>query len=238
MANRPKRPLKQVKAQRKNAAPVATEKQPQFHVVGKTEPATGVKKLSLGGLVKTAEKKSASSPALTLSEESRALLEQFVAIAPKFKELEKQMKGLKAQIAPAIKGDYFAQLAGTSLDGSSMSAVVSDENVKLVFKNSYSTLCADDAPLVGVLGAELVARHFRQVTKLTLDLDKVAEEKQEAFVNAVINAAQELGITDGISAKQCIQPRAGFHAARTSLLTPEQNVAVDAIIPLSAYPQI
>ncbi len=230
-----------MRTQRKTAAaPAAASFQPDFRVVGKDEPApaAGVRKLNLGGLVKTAEKKSSSHPALTLSEESRALLEQFVEIAPQFKELEKKVKSLKTQIAPSIKADYFAQLEGSSLDGSSMSAQIGAQPVKLVFKDSYSTLCNDDAPLVAAIGAELVARHFRQVTKLTLDLDKIAEEKQEKFIGAILAAAEKLGISDGISAKQCIQPRAGFHAARTSVLTPEQNVAVDAIIPLSAYPQI
>lgn len=73
---------------------------------------------------------------------------------------------------------------------------------------------------------------------LAIDLDKAAEDKQDAFASGVIALAQSMGCMEAVSAKQCIQPRAGFHEARTTLLTPAQNLALDALMPVVAYAQL
>ena len=70
------------------------------------------------------------------------------------------------------------------------------------------------------------------------NMEKIAEEKQQPLVDAIIAAAQQLEIPDGIEYTECVQPRAGFHQARTTLLTPEENIALDAHIPITAYPQL
>jgi hypothetical protein len=50
----------------------------------------------------------------------------------------------------------------------------------------------------------------------------------QPLVDAIIAAAQQLEIPDGIEYTECVQPKAGFHEARTTLLTPEENIALDA----------
>jgi hypothetical protein len=115
---------------------------------------------------------------------------------------------------------------------------IDGRTVVLVFAEKYTTLCADDSAIVAAIGAQLTGAHFRQATELKIELDKIAEEKQEPFIAAVIAAAEKFGITSGISAKQYIKPRAGFHAARTTLLSPEHNIALDAVLPFSAYPKL
>jgi hypothetical protein len=211
---------------------------PQLRVV---ESATGIKKINLGALANNGSGRSsrASHPMMEVSEETRALLEQFLQIEPQFKELEKQSKSLKQQISPAIKSDYFRQFAGATAPDSTLIAHVGDKRVRLVFsENRYSSLCADDRAIIATIGPELAGQFFSQATELKLDLDKVPEEKQQPLIEAVLAAAQKLGITDGISAKQYIKPRPGFHAARTRLLTPEQNAQIDAALPMSAYAQL
>ena len=217
----------------------ASKSPPQFRVVGKDEApaAAGVKKLDLGALVKKTEKPS-KHPLVEVGPEALQLLEQFVELNPQFKELENQLGTIKKQLSPHIKETWFGRFAGTAAESSTLLAAVANRTVKLIVKDRYSTKCADDTGLVAALGPALVGQHFRQATVLRIELEKIADDKQEAFVAAIMSAAQELGVSDGISATQCIQPRAGFHVARTTLLTPAQNMAVDDCLPITAYPML
>jgi hypothetical protein len=221
-------------------APAAT----QFRVVGKDEPESGVRKLNLGALVKPAAKKATTHPQINASKETLALLEQFLEIEPKFKALEKQSKSLKQQIAPLIKGDVFSYFKGIALDVTQV-VVAGLAGLRLTVKESYTRTVSDDRALITALAmngmsmseaAAFVGRYFCQATKIEIDLDKVAEEKQSVFAEGVIALAEKLGITEGLTAKQYIAPRAGFHAARTTLLTVEQNQAIDTALPVSAFP--
>ena|GEM_PF-6171844 len=227
-----------------------TSAEPPFRVVRapESEPApAGVKKLNLGALTKAPSGKSSKvHPQIVISDETRALLQQFLEVEPQFKTLEKQSKSLKEQLGPAIKADLFAHLHGTAIDGHSFTAQ-GVAGVRLVVKDSYTKTLTDDRAIITALAmngmpmnqaAAFVGRHFRQATKLEIDLDKVAEDKQQAFADAIISAAEQLGITDGVSAKQYIAPRAGFHTARTTLLTAELNNAIDSALPVSAFAQL
>jgi hypothetical protein len=227
-----------IKKPRTNGTNGATT--PHFRIVNKSEapPLTGVRKLNLGSIIKTDALKVPASASMIVSDETRALLSQFVKLAPDFKEFGDRIKSLKKQIAPPLKADYFTHFAGSGLPTSSPKISIDGKTVLLVFAEKYTTLCTDDSGLVATIGAELTGGHFRQATELKIELDKIAEEKQEPFVTAVIAAAEKFGISDGISAKQYIKPRAGFHAARTTLLSPEQNIALDGVLPFSAYPKL
>jgi hypothetical protein len=221
---------------RKKPVAAPASKQPQFRVVGKDEKPSGIKKLDLGALVKKTADKPSKHPIVEVDAEALQLLEQFVELNPQFKDLENQLKTIKAQVAPHIKATYFTRFAGTQPESSTMLVTAGGKTVKLIVKDRYSTKCADDGALVAAIGAPLVAQNFRQATVLKIELEKIADDKQEAFVERIMAAAQELGIADGISASQCIQPRAGFHQSRTTILTPDQNIAVDEYLPITAYP--
>lgn len=222
-------------AKKKPAAKAANRQQPVFRVVGNDEAAAPRSKLNLGGLRKSTERTGkAKHPIVQVGAEAMELLEQFVEFAPKYKELD-QLVGsrgsVKGQLAPHIKETYFRRFAGGTPD-STMLCDVHGNLVKLVTKNRYSTKCTD-------LGAlDEAGDHFRTAVLIKIDMEKIAEEKQQRLVDAIIAAAQQLEIPDGIEYTECVQPKAGFHEARTTLLTPEENIALDAHIPITAYPQL
>lgn len=206
-----------------------------------------MKKINLGGIQSVPSSARASHPTVEADSELQALLDQFAEINPQFKMLENQSKTLSKQIGPRIKALFFGRFNGITPESSTMLVTAGNKTIKLICKNAYSKLLTDDRALITALSlagltleqaSELVSRHFRQATVLKLDLDKCPEDKQEDFANGVIALAQKLGASDAVSASQCIQPKAGFHESRTSLLTPEQNVAIDALLPITAYPQI
>jgi hypothetical protein len=229
---------------RKPSADTVTKPAPQFRVVGKDEPAkTGG--LNFGGIAKpTAKKTTPSHPTLTLTGEGLELLGQYAEKAPQFKELEKLVgsKGsIKAQLRPHIIEAYFRLFAGRAIDDSRCltTATVGEADsfpIKLTFKEQYSKLCTNLATLVGAVPK--AEPHVHVVNTLKIEFDKIATEKQQPLVDAIIAAAQELEISEGITASECVQPKPGFHAQRCIILSPEENVAFDEIIPITAYPQL
>jgi hypothetical protein len=198
-----------------------------------------MKKLDLGGIKTAATSTRATHPVVEIADkETLELLEQFVVINPQFKTLKNQSETLSKQLGPRIRALYFTRFAGVTPESSTMIAVAGGKSIKLTTKNAYTTKLLEETAIIHVIGAEMTAKYFRQATVLKLDLEKCPEDKQEAFATGVLELAKTLGVTDAVSATQCIQPVAGFHESRTSILTAEQNIAVDMVLPVTAYPQL
>jgi hypothetical protein len=196
-----------------------------------------MKKLDLGG-ISALSAKSATHPTVECSGEMQTLLEQFAVINPQFKTLKNQSETLSKQLGPQIRSLYFDHFKGIAPETSTMLVVAGGRSIKLITKNRYTTTVLDEAGLIAAIGAKLVAKYFHQATVLKLDLEKCPADKQEIFAAGVIELAQKLGVTSAVSATQCIQPLAGFHDARTIALTPEQNKALDSVLPVTAYPML
>lgn len=197
-----------------------------------------MKKLDLGGFSAAPVSKRADHPTVEADAETQKLLEQFALINPQFKTLKNQSETLSKQLGPRIKALFFGRFVGIEPESSTLLVTAGGRTIKLITKNAYSKMLGDDAALIQAIGAEMAAKYFRQATVLKLELDKAPEDKQEAFAKGVIELAQKLGVTDAVSATQCIQPVAGFHEARTTILTAKQNMALDAVLPITAYPQL
>lgn len=196
-------------------------------------------KLNLRGIQSAPSSARSAHPTIQIADqETQRLLEQFATINPQFKNLKNQSETLSKQLSPRIKALFFERFTGIEAESSTMLVTAGNRTIKLITKNSYSKLLLDDAALIAALGAELTAKYFKQATIIKLDLDKAPADKQEAFANGVIELAQKLGVTDAVSASQCIQPIVGFHEMRTTLLTAEQNIALDRVLPITAYPQL
>lgn len=227
---------------RKPAVAAVSDRRPAFTVVGKDAPPKPSGGLNFGGLTKTtaAKKAAPKHPTLTLSGEGLELLGQYADRAPQFKELDKLVgsKGsIKAQLRPHIVAAYFHYYAGRPIEDSRCHTATEDNReVKLTFKDAYSKQCTNlDQLLIDVPS---VAPHVHVVNTLKIEFDKIPAEKQQPFVDAILTAASELEITEGITASECVQPKPGFHAQRTIILTPEENLAFDQVIPITAYPQL
>lgn len=208
-------------------------KTPRFTVVGKDEPPAR-SGLNFGRLKKASDKTTtAKHPIVTVSAEALELLGQFVELWPEFKRLDDLVgsKGsVKAQLVPHIKQTYFSRFAGTAPD-STMLVDVGGRQVKLVTQSRYSTKCTS----LEALGD--AAEHFRMATIIKIDMAAIPEAKQQPFVDAILAAAEKHSIEEGIEYTECVQPKAGFHEARTALFTPERNIDLDAVIPITVFPK-
>lgn len=198
-----------------------------------------MKKLNLGsGITTVSGSARPTHPTVKADGETQVLLDQFALINPQYKTLKNQSETISKQLAGPIRRMFWSQWEGREAESSTMIVVAGNTRIKLTTKNAYPKTLTDESLLVTVLGDELVSRHFRQATVLKIELEKFPENNQEAFAAGVIKLAEELGGSDAVTATQCIQPRAGFHESRSSILTVDQNVRLDEILPVVAYPQI
>lgn len=196
-------------------------------------------KLDLGGVAAAPKSARPSHPTITADANTDALLVQFAAVDPQFKTLKNQRDTLAKQLAAPIKSMFFSLWNGRQPESSTMLVTAGGRTIKLTVKNAYSSGVTNEAALYQAIGKELTDEWFAQSTTLALDLDVIAEDKRGAFAMAVIALRDEMGLPqECVAAKQCIKPRAGFHEARTSILSAAQNIALDEIMPVVAYPQL
>jgi hypothetical protein len=140
-------------------------------------------------------------------------------------------------LRPHIVASFFRLFAGRALDDARLhTKTAKGTEVKLTFKDQYSKMCAKLATLLNAVPK--AEPHVQVVNTLKLEFEKIPAEKQQPLVDRIIAAAQELEITEGITASECVQPKPGFHAQRCIILSPEDNVAFDEILPITAYPQL
>jgi hypothetical protein len=71
-----------------------------------------------------------------------------------------------------------------------------------------------------------------------VNIDNVPEDQQDDFAQKIVALAKAEGHLGAVSMKAVIKPRAGFHEARTSILTTAENMALDEVMPVTAYPQM
>jgi hypothetical protein len=197
-----------------------------------------MKKINLAGIAPAPSSARSAHPTVTLEGEAKTLLDQFAVIEPQFKTLKNQRETVTKQLAPHIRRLWFERFNGVEPESSTLLAIAGGKTIKLTTKNAYTKTVTDEALLVAAIGQELTSKFFRQATVLKLELDKMPEDKQESFATAVIELAQKMGVTDGVSASQCIQPVPGFHEARTTILNVEQNKKLDSVLSITAYPQL
>jgi hypothetical protein len=197
-----------------------------------------MKKLNLTGIAAAPSSSRSTHPVVLADADTLKLLEQFAQINPQFKTLKNQSETLSKQLADPIRRMFWSKWNGVEQESSTLLCVAGGRSIKLTCKNAYSKGLSDEAPLIAAIGQELTTKYFRQATVLKLELDKMPEDCQEKFATQVLELATKLGVTDAVTATQCIQPKPGFHEARSTILTLEQNLAVDKVLPITAYPQL
>jgi hypothetical protein len=167
------------------------------------------------------------------------LLAQFVVVNPEYKKFKAQQETLSRDIGAESRTMFYEFFAGVVPESSTMLANVGGRDVKLIVKDRYSQSLTDDKALRAAIGNELVDKYFRWRTAYKVDYDKIPEDKQEAFAAGVEALRVKLGVpADACVAKQYVAPNAGFHESRTIILSPEQNKALDALLPVTAYPML
>lgn len=215
---------------------------PNRFVNNKNKKGKTMKKLNIGGAVTAASPKKSEHPCVEVPERLEALLRQFVIVNPEYKKFKAQHETLSRSIGSESRLLFFEHYSGIVAGSSTLIAHVKDANgnsreIKLVVKDQYSQSLTDDRLLRVAIGDDLVDAHFHWRTKYSVDYDLIPEAQQEAFAAGVEELRVRLGVpAEAVTAKQFIEPNAGFHESRTVLLTPDQNKDLDAVLPVRANP--
>lgn len=209
--------------------------------------------LDLSGLATASDKKGASDeypifpdPTGLIGAEAATLRSTKASI----KVLETQKEASIKAITEAIVPFYFAHSEGNTapLTGIQIQAEVGEgeektvERVALaVISNKYPLIVDDkrkkivatelEAKIVDIVGAKVVDKYFPYQAEVKLDITKVAKERQQAFLDGLKKLIATHEAKEAVEVKQGRQANGDFHAARNLILTPEQNVKLQAIYP-------
>jgi len=196
-----------------------------------------MKKLNVG-VTKVAPKKS-NHAHVEVGERLEGLLHQFIVLNPTYKQAKAQHETLSKDIGAESRDLYWSRFAGITPESSTMIATVDGRDVQLIVKDAYSKSLDNEAALIGTIGQVNAEKYFEWKTTGKLDFDQVPPDKQDAFAQGIAELRANLDIPEeAVVFKQYLAPKAGFHAARTILLTPEENSKLDAVLTTTAFPML
>lgn len=208
-------------------------------VTAPATPSAGVvKKVSFGAV--TTKKKSSSKEYTVLENASPEVIELAKTIRldnEQFDVLEGSLKANKAELRRLVLPDYFAVLQGSILTKDDANGLRVAEEIKdgkavggaLLLATSKYALIEDENVLVPFLG-QRVGSLFKQTFEIKIKSENLPETLDtQKFINDLCEVISRYGVTEAFEVKQGVRATKEFHASRHQLLTPEQNVALDAI---------
>lgn len=148
--------------------------------------------------------------------------------------VEGALKANKKSLTTMTLDQWFAVNEGLSEPHSSLRIDSDAGEVLVTFPEKYGD--GDPAAIIGILGQELAVDNFEEVFKLTIDGNQLPKgERTQEFINALIELFNDHGMSqDALDFKRRLKPKKGFHARRHTLLTREQNVALNEKCPIVA----
>jgi hypothetical protein len=199
----------------------------------------GLKRVSFGAI---AQKKDETKTAYPVFNNAQA-----AQIAVRIIERTEQLEALKgaldtdkAELKILAAPHYFTVNHGRHEVPSSVSVPCQIEKdgvkqaaeVLVTFQNRYPLL-PDETGLLPVLG-ERTGEFFRQSFELKIKGDKLPDEHTQELLNRLQALFAEFGATDALEVKEGVKPVETFHAQRHQFLTPQQNMALEQIVPITA----
>lgn len=195
----------------------------------------GIKKVNFGAIATATTKKPGTEyPVLPDDDHGTvaALVTKIAAATDELDALEGALAIDKAELRSLATPFYFERNHDLHEVPSSVEARNADgKNVLVAFQNRYAQ-CADDAPVIAVLGDERAARYFRQSFELKIAGDAIPDAEVEPLLAEMQELFARHNAGAALTAKAIIKPTADFHIARHSVLTVEENMALEKIVPI------
>jgi hypothetical protein len=195
----------------------------------------GLKKFNLGGI---AAKPATGKPVKTypvlpdpdgqIAELVGSILER----AAQVEALEGALELDKSELIVLAKQFYFAHYSGQMAVASSVEARNGEKVVRVGFSNSYRGT-SDDAAILRVSG-EKGAKFFKQSFELKIKGDLIPEASVEPLIGELQELFTRHNAGAALSAKAVFKPSKEFHTARHTLFSPDENLAIDKVVPISA----
>ncbi len=192
-----------------------------------------LRKLSFGAMAKKKEDAKTVYPVLPDPNGQLAL------IAARILERSAQVEALegaldidKAELKTLATPFYFGQASGKVEVSSSVTVVCPAGEVLVTFPNRYSRL-ESEAPLLPILGPQ-TGKFFRQAFTLQIDGDKLPADNAQELLDQLQQLFGRYHAAEALQVKEGIKPVPDFHTLRHTLLSPEQNLALNQVCPIVA----
>jgi hypothetical protein len=198
------------------------------------KPRGGLKKVSFGAVAKPKDTKTAYPVLPDENGQAGEIAARIIERQEQFEALEGALKTDKAELKQICTPFYFEVNRSRREIPSSIAVNSLNGEVLVTFQNRYSLL-PDEAGVVTIIGdGDLLGKCFRQSFEVKIKSDKLADDKQQEFIERLQALAVELGCMDAIEVKEGVKPTKEFHEARHTDLTVEQNLQLEQACPIIA----
>ena len=199
------------------------------------EQTAGLKKFNLAGIAaKPATGKPVKSYPVMPDPDGQVaeLVTSILDRAAQVEALEGALELDKSELIVLAKQFYFNHSSGQMAVASSVEARSGAQVVRVGFSNSYRGT-TDDAAILRVSG-EKGAKFFKQSFELKIKGDLIPEANVEPLIGELQELFARHNAGAALSAKAVFKPTKEFHTARHTLFTPDENFAIDKVVPISA----
>ena len=138
----------------------------------------------------------------------------------------------KSELKTLATAFYFTQASGKVDVASSVSVRCPTGEVLITFPNRYGRL-ESEAALLPILG-ERTTTFFRQAFALEIDGDKLPSERAQELLNELQQLFARYHAAEALKVKEGIKPVPDFHSVRHTVLSPQQNLAINQVCPIIA----
>ncbi len=196
------------------------------------EPSSGIKKVSFGAIgAKKEAKKTTEYPAYPDANGVAAeIVARIIERQAQFDALDGAIKTDKAELKQMVSPFYFTTNSGKVEVPSSVEVKSPKGEVLVTFQDRY-TKVDSEAALISVPFAK---EYFRQAFTLEIDGDKIPAEAVEEIIAELQELFGKHNAMAALAVKETYKPVAEFHIKRHTALTPEQNLALDQVVPIVA----
>lgn len=229
----------------RKTTPKTTAPTPVFTVVKAepTEPAAPKKKgLNLAGIATAPKAATGKTYPLIVPDldpetlaEFRAQISTLLTEKEEFKALKGTIESRTGDVLTVVRPEIHRIASGSAENSHAVLVNGEGDDVALVNMIKKYKAVTDAAGIVAAIGQAKFDLYIDERTELKIDFQKVPEAVQQDFLNAIVEAAQRLECTGAIEAKQVFAPKPHFHALRRTQLSIEENIALDAVMPLEVH---
>lgn len=198
-------------------------------------PPSPIRKLSFGKIAAKKEDTKTAYPVFPDTNGQAAIIAQrIIENSRQLDALEGALEVDKKELRMMTNPSYFVLNHGKHEVPSSIAVHSPAGEVLVTYQNRYPQL-PDEGALLPLLG-EQTERFFRQTFELKISGDKLPADlsQTQELLNELQDLFARFGATEALVVKAGIKPVADFHAARHTVLTPEQNLALEAVCPIVA----
>jgi len=197
--------------------------------------------INLGGIKEKRPSDGAGKTTIQLKDYSGHTAEEvdeWVSLKRQRKTIDGQMKVIEGKLKSEALDYMYKSNHNKDRPDSTVEAVGKEGSVKISFQDMYSPIqmTEKNQPRIDEL-EQAVGHHFNETFKkdfvLSIVGSQIPEAQRQAFVNDLNDLMTLYGADNAVEAKQTVAPLKDiFHVKRHTLFTPEENMKLNALIPV------